>query len=60
MYLKKGAKLKKKIMMLMVSVDQISAWDIFHARTFLVHNNHQNERNCLMSNKKITCICLFI
>ena len=37
----------------MVPVDQIRALDIFSGRTFLVLNNHQNERNCLMSYKKV-------
>ena len=39
-------------MILMVLVDQVSALDIFNARTSLVHNNHQNEGNYLMSFKK--------
>ena len=47
-------------MIVMVPVDQISALDIFSGRTFLVLNNHQNERNYLMSYKKVACMFLYI
>ena len=47
-------------MILMVPFDQISALDIFNACTFLVHNNHQDERNYLMSYKRFAGICFCI